>query len=467
MNPRSDGAAATFERLKEAISKRAAKDRVGNLARYIGRPAQSGYYIVAADGPTALLGKGPGSGEYCTAFDSIANDSKLVCSIVDPEFHNVIKRALVMGGDSRKVQLLCSVNSRGAMTLKIASSDPEVGSFCESMESNAAVAWHTAVDGKFLEQLCGIWPLHVWYQGPAHAVMFEPAGGEFRYIVMPFKDTLTESERADLESVDYEPVLDPENPKPAADSNPVQVAELVDTKPEGSTPNMGNKIPCPQCGSSNTQFYDGALGYEAVRCLEPACFEETDLNNDHAHQPWKEPVKPAAMPAPDGSEAYQLAYAKHGAAAKVYRYACQKYRGKVINDREFLAARAVYDAVVVEFDKALEAEQNKPAKENPKPAADPGPTFTRMIIGECISADQVRAVSQIMQNHLLGCSDPIGARVLAEEAGNMIVMEIEFRTRTEALAYYSTRWYRELEIQINHMLVGSVVHRVFQNKGGL
>jgi hypothetical protein len=52
---------------------------------------------------------------------------------------------------------------------------------------------------------------------------------------------------------------------------------------------MANKITCPQCGSADTSYYDGAMGYEAVRCN--ACNEETDLNNDHAHNP--RPDRPA------------------------------------------------------------------------------------------------------------------------------------------------------------------------------
>jgi hypothetical protein len=272
---------------------------------------------------------------------------------------------------------------------------------------------------------------------------------------MPFKDTLTDPERADIESVDYGPV--------SADPDPIpETTATVETnEPKGEI--MSNKIPCPQCGSQDTSYYDGALGYEAVRCN--ACNEETDLNNDHAHNP--RPDRPAAAP-PEGSEAYKLAYVKHGAAAKVYREACKKYRAKLIGDREFIAARTAYDAEALEFDKALEAEQNKPAPEKPAPpAVDPGPGYTRMVIGETISADQVRAVASEMQNHLLGCSAPIGARVLAEEAGNMVVMTIEFRTLADALAYTSTRWYRDFVEKINHLLVGNLVHKVFQNKGGL
>lgn len=34
---------------------------------------------------------------------------------------------------------------------------------------------------------------------------------------------------------------------------------------------------CPQCNSPKARWYDGALGYEAVRCEE--CHIETDMNS--------------------------------------------------------------------------------------------------------------------------------------------------------------------------------------------
>jgi hypothetical protein len=34
---------------------------------------------------------------------------------------------------------------------------------------------------------------------------------------------------------------------------------------------------CPHCGSKDTEYYDGCLGYEAVRCND--CRIETDLHD--------------------------------------------------------------------------------------------------------------------------------------------------------------------------------------------
>ncbi len=55
-----------------------------------------------------------------------------------------------------------------------------------------------------------------------------------------------------------------------------------------------NKIQCPQCGSFDTSYHDGLLGYEAVRCNQ--CNEETDLNNQESHSPRPDrPAKPEAQ----------------------------------------------------------------------------------------------------------------------------------------------------------------------------
>jgi hypothetical protein len=42
-----------------------------------------------------------------------------------------------------------------------------------------------------------------------------------------------------------------------------------------------NRLHCPQCQSDDVEFYEGLLGYEAVRCN--ACNQETDLNNPESH----------------------------------------------------------------------------------------------------------------------------------------------------------------------------------------
>jgi hypothetical protein len=36
---------------------------------------------------------------------------------------------------------------------------------------------------------------------------------------------------------------------------------------------------CGHCGSTNVKYYDGSVGYEAIKCHN--CHIESDLNSDH------------------------------------------------------------------------------------------------------------------------------------------------------------------------------------------
>lgn len=55
---------------------------------------------------------------------------------------------------------------------------------------------------------------------------------------------------------------------------------------------------------------------------------------------------------------YQAASQAMSDAIAQFRIAQQDYRGRRIGDREFLAAKKIYDRYVAEFDAAYENEQN-------------------------------------------------------------------------------------------------------------
>lgn len=59
------------------------------------------------------------------------------------------------------------------------------------------------------------------------------------------------------------------------------------------------------------------------------------------------------------SQAYEDALDKANAAYHVYEPIRQAYRAQKIGDAEFLAAKAIYDAVNAEYDAAYIAEQNR------------------------------------------------------------------------------------------------------------
>ena len=45
---------------------------------------------------------------------------------------------------------------------------------------------------------------------------------------------------------------------------------------------------CPQCGSERVHLYDGALGYEGIRC--DACGIETDAHDTSNYGPRTDPA---------------------------------------------------------------------------------------------------------------------------------------------------------------------------------
>lgn len=52
---------------------------------------------------------------------------------------------------------------------------------------------------------------------------------------------------------------------------------------EDPVAHAGNAVFCPQCGKP-ARFFDGTLGYEAIRCDH--CHTETDANNRASTSPW-------------------------------------------------------------------------------------------------------------------------------------------------------------------------------------
>lgn len=187
LNPRTDNKPGeTFERLKAAIDKRKAKDPQQNVTRFISRPCADGWKIETTDGHTALLTRGPAEGPYCNVFDAWKEKARLVCSIDNPEFHLALKRALVMAdaNESHKVRLVARPG-----TLELSSEDPQLGSFDETLTVNTCERWHVTLNGRYLEDVCGSWPLSVWYVDAESAVMFEAEDGSWRYVIMPYKES--------------------------------------------------------------------------------------------------------------------------------------------------------------------------------------------------------------------------------------------------------------------------------------
>ena len=88
--------------------------------------------------------------------------------------------------------------------------------------------------------------------------------------------------------------------------------------------------------------------------------------------------------------------------------------------------------------------------------------YTRMVIGECISGEQVKHFSELYQFHN-PAEHPgfVRSELLTEEGGNMIVMETVWATQADCLRYHSSRSYRQFVQASQHLLVGNFVVKIF------
>ena len=191
LKPRADKPGETFARLKAMIEKSAAKDPQRNLERFNNRPVFDGWAIAATDGHTALLHRGPAAGDYCNVFDKMHKASRVISSIVDPEFHLALKRAMVMCEAKTKAVRLAAIG--GTLTISSEHESPgrtnnDAGSFEETMQISQHEDWWGKYDARYLEPMCGTYPLFIWYTQADEPIMFESAKGDWRYIVMPIAD---------------------------------------------------------------------------------------------------------------------------------------------------------------------------------------------------------------------------------------------------------------------------------------
>ena len=193
LKPRADKPGETVARLKAMIDKSVSKKPRTHPEAFINRPAYDGLRIVATDGCVALLDRGPAAGEHCDIFDTAKSRAKLVCSILDPEFHLALKRAALMANPRTRALHLFAANDQ----LVISSSHEaemalgnDAGDFEETLDcsTEGSESWYATLDYRYLEPMCGSFPLFVWYTGPTHPVIFESAKGDWQYIVMPIAD---------------------------------------------------------------------------------------------------------------------------------------------------------------------------------------------------------------------------------------------------------------------------------------
>lgn len=92
---------------------------------------------------------------------------------------------------------------------------------------------------------------------------------------------------------------------------------------------------------------------------------------------------------------------------------------------------------------------------------------TQMIIGEAISDVAVNEIVNLMQEHVRYVPGVNGHSILVEEGGLMVVLTTDWPNRQDCVAYHAGRAYRQLVAATQHLLIGSYVVKLFQNKNDI
>jgi hypothetical protein len=87
-----------------------------------------------------------------------------------------------------------------------------------------------------------------------------------------------------------------------------------------------------------------------------------------------------------------------------------------------------------------------------------------MLIGEAIADDFANELVNKMQDHVRDLPDLVSHSILAEEGGRMVVLVTDWSCRQCCLQYHASREYRKLMVASQHLLVGSYIVKLFQNK---
>jgi hypothetical protein len=94
--------------------------------------------------------------------------------------------------------------------------------------------------------------------------------------------------------------------------------------------------------------------------------------------------------------------------------------------------------------------------------------FAKMVIGECLSEEQLREFSRIYEAdvtpQLVKEAGYAGSQFLVEEGGNMIIALTTWTTREDCLRHHSSRTYRQFVAGTQHLLAGSFVVKVFKDQ---
>ena len=83
--------------------------------------------------------------------------------------------------------------------------------------------------------------------------------------------------------------------------------------------------------------------------------------------------------------------------------------------------------------------------------------FTRMIVCEALTDENVQNLVRLMQVHVRNIPDVIGHSVLAEEGGRMVILTTDWDSRKACLQHHASRLNRQFVADTQNLLVGSYV----------
>jgi len=89
---------------------------------------------------------------------------------------------------------------------------------------------------------------------------------------------------------------------------------------------------------------------------------------------------------------------------------------------------------------------------------------SQMIIGEAVSDVAVKEIVNLMQEHVRDVPGVNGHSILVEEGGLMVVLITGWLNRQDCVAYHASKAYRRLVAATQHLLIGSYVVKLFQNR---
>ena len=90
--------------------------------------------------------------------------------------------------------------------------------------------------------------------------------------------------------------------------------------------------------------------------------------------------------------------------------------------------------------------------------------FTRMIICEALTEEDVQDLVNRMQEYVRIIPGVVSHSSLAEEGGRMVILTTDWNSRELCLQYHSSRLNRQFVAETQDLLVGSYVVKLFKNQ---